>query len=129
MGFISVLSSSADHLLYAYLLEQQVKQRSQCIGYYTKSSRHTDVCISHAGVSVFIFHNAKGKLLKENRLLTFFYLLHKIKPTQAEALREDIMPPQFSWPSRQAGKSFEISKLNPLKIDLTSGGYQIIFPI
>lgn len=60
----------------------------------------------------------------------FLYLMGRVQPTQAEKNQTRFVPLHISWASRQAGKSFEkISKLNPLKTDLPSGGYQITFCI
>lgn len=97
-----------------------------CQGY---SSRITDVCTRLAGVSDFIFHHAKGKF-GVGRVIQI-----PLPDAQSSAHpgwknKTRFVPLYISRPSRQAGKSFEkISKLNPLKTDLPSGGYQITFRI
>lgn len=93
------------------------------------SSRITEVWTQFAGVSDFIFQHAKGKFGAEGVI--------QIPPPDAQSSahpgwknKTRFVPFHISWPRRQAGKSFEkISKLNPLKTDLPSGGYQITFRI
>lgn len=126
LGFPSYSWDTLQTLVFLKSRSNQGLRCAVCLGY---SSRITDVWTWLAGVSDFIFHHAKGKFGAEGVIQI------PLPDAQSSAHpgwknKTRFVPLHIPWPSRQAGKSLEkISKLNPLKTDLPSGGYQITFRI